>query len=176
MAPPTVGDVIAVATELGSDLSKLDRLLALTLLLESQEPGYAGEFWADRYHDILAGDDDDEMGVLLATGYDALQAQELPPLLFDGAAADLEDFNSPKPSSIACGPFTMPAPTNAMAIAAATKDPSLGVAFTFSIMEQASGWEREELFALPQSVFFQIEEAVAFLFRRFILRITAVFA
>lgn len=171
----TVSDLVAVATELGSRLSKLDRLLALALLNDGEE-AETGEYWVDRYWAVKASTDDSLLGQLLARGYHALEHQTLPPLLFDGAPADLTDFKHAKPGRIACGDFEMACPNNAQAIVAMERDPSMGIVFVFALMEQASGWERERLLDLPHGVFCQLEEGCAFLYRDFVMQTIALSA
>ena len=172
----TVSDLIAAVAETGSDASKLELLLAMTCRRQYIDAADDAAIpWEIRYADLIGGTDTGEMAAVFSAGV-AIQPGTAPPLLFDGQQADLTDFNAPKPRIISCGDFSMPYPTNRQAIDAMTRDPSMGVLFTYHLMRSASGADDAEILALPQQVFAQIEEGCGFLYRDFVMRITGLFA
>ena len=163
----TVSDLVQAVGQCGSGAAPSDLALCMALMHED-----APLPWPIRYQQLIASDDYDE--VLRLTDLAETHApDEPPPLYFDGAPADLTAYTASRPKLLACAGYEMPAPPVRHVIDAETKDPTWGIMFSYHLIQAGTGLEQEAMLAMPQQVFAQLEEGLAFLLRGLAIRTIA---
>ena len=164
----TVADLMDVVVALPT-APTADYAIAMTIRAEE---GPRDQPWLLRYQDVMASDDYDEVLRLLELA-ESWHSDPAPPLLFDGQPAKLDDWNAPRPQVVSCGEYRMGRPSVRTIIDCETIDPSGGIRFTYAVLQRCLGLADDELMAMPQRVFAQLEVGVAFLARDFLTRTIA---
>ena len=174
----TVADMLAVVSAY-PNLPRSDLALAMTMLREGELDSDLPP-WQLRYEMLVnggpdyqsahGGDDYDEMERLLLLA-EEWHPDPPPPLLFDGEPADLSRFDQPRPKRVSCGGWEFARPTVRMLIDCESRDPTGGIVYAYHAILAATGADRAAVLQMPQAIFAQLEEGLAFLARGLLMRI-----